>query len=132
MALLDDLVRDPSFRKEYCVEQTITNITELIARRMKESNMSQRDLARLAELSEGRISQLLDGEANMTLRTVASLLAVFGHVLVASSTPVGGLETGNEQWSPILKLTNPISIREEKANQRFGVAPEYRNYSLAS
>ena len=85
------LLETPEGRTEYCVEQTITNVTELLSKNLNESEMTQADLAAAMGVTPGRVSQLLDGNANLTLKSVARALAAFGQVLKAESVHVDQL-----------------------------------------
>jgi transcriptional regulator with XRE-family HTH domain len=58
-------------------ERLILYVTEVIVGLMREQNISRQDLASRLGKSKGLISQLLSGERNLTLRTLADL----GHVL---------------------------------------------------
>lgn len=83
----DKLMQTTEGRTAFCIEKTIVNVTEHICELMEHNSISQADLASMIDVSPGRISQLLSGEANMTLRSVAKVLAAFGHVLDVSSKP---------------------------------------------
>ena len=49
------------------------DISASVYRRLKELDMSQRDLAKAMGVSPGRISQIIKGESGMTLKTLAKL-----------------------------------------------------------
>lgn len=55
-------------------EEVILQITELIHDLMNEQKMNRTQLAARMRKSKGHVSQLLNGEANMTLRTLADIL----------------------------------------------------------
>jgi transcriptional regulator with XRE-family HTH domain len=46
---------------------------------MKERNVSRADLARKLGKSRAYVTQLLDGESNMTLETISSVMFALGH-----------------------------------------------------
>jgi len=58
-------------------ERLILHVTEVVVGLMHETNVSRQDLATRLGKSKGFVSQLLSGERNMTLRTLADL----GHAL---------------------------------------------------
>jgi transcriptional regulator with XRE-family HTH domain len=60
-------------------ERFIVEVTELIVKLMKEKGISRKELAERLGKSKGRVSQLLDGEANLTLRTLSDVFAALGH-----------------------------------------------------
>jgi len=103
----DHLIKSPEGRVAFCVEQTITNVTELLSKHLNESGMTQVQLASAMGVTPGRVSQLLDGNANLTLKSVAKALAAFGHVLKAASVAVEHMtvawpnELEAESWQPI-------------------------------
>jgi transcriptional regulator with XRE-family HTH domain len=75
-------------------ERLILGATEAIVRLLEEQGVSRQELARRLGKSKGFVSQLLSGERNMTLRTLADL----GHALgrsfsvVPSSAPRATLD----------------------------------------
>lgn len=85
---LQDLLDSREGRTALCIEETITNVTELLARHLTESGMSRSDLADAIGVSPGRVTQLLDGRANLTLASIAKALAAFNRVLAVTSVPV--------------------------------------------
>ena len=62
-------------------EGAILDVTELICEIMKEDRVSRSDLAKRLGKTRGHISQLLDGTANMTVRTVADIFTVLGRTI---------------------------------------------------
>jgi transcriptional regulator with XRE-family HTH domain len=63
-------------------EEFILEVTELICKLMKQQGVSRTELANRMGKSKGRISQLLDGEANLTLRTLSDIFDALGHKVV--------------------------------------------------
>jgi transcriptional regulator with XRE-family HTH domain len=59
-------------------ERAILEVTELICAIMDESGVSKTELAGRLGKSKGYISQILDGTANMTIRTIADVFTVLG------------------------------------------------------
>lgn len=60
-------------------ERLILEVTEFIIAKMQEKGVTRSELARRLEKSKGWISQLLAGEANFTLRTLADVFGALGH-----------------------------------------------------
>lgn len=108
------ILKDPESRRELCIEQTIVNVTELICQHMHENGMKKRELAHEMGVSAGRVTQLLDGHANMTLRSVARALAVFGHVLCATSKPIEA-SVSTADWSRKPDLSRASAVELGKA-----------------
>jgi transcriptional regulator with XRE-family HTH domain len=59
-------------------EKLILDATELISRLMAEQGISRAELAKKIKRTRGYVTQLLSGDRNMTLRTLAALLHVLG------------------------------------------------------
>jgi len=57
------------------LSRLITQFTNEITWQMRERDLTRADLANLMGVSPGRISQVLSGGENLTLRTLASLAA---------------------------------------------------------
>lgn len=76
--IFDEMMLDPEFRKQYAVESFIGDTAELIWQLLVQRNMNQADLARLLNKTPAFVSQLLNGKANMTVRTLAEVVYALG------------------------------------------------------
>ena len=65
-------------------------VTTAITWRMKQRGMSKADLARTMGVSPGRVSQILSGDENITLRTLASVCVALDAQLDVKLVPHGG------------------------------------------
>jgi transcriptional regulator with XRE-family HTH domain len=74
----DKLMLDPEFKKLYAIEGLIADTAQLIWDLLERRNMKQADLARLLNKTPAFVSQLLNGKANMTLRTLAEVVYALG------------------------------------------------------
>lgn len=74
----DELMLDPEFRKQYAIEGFIGDTAEMIWRMLVARNMKQADLARKLNKSPAFVSQLLNGKANMTIRTLGEVMYALG------------------------------------------------------
>lgn len=74
----DEMMLDPEFRKHYAVEGLIADTAEMIWQLLVQRNMKQADLARLLNKTPAFVSQLLNGKANMTVRTLAEVVYALG------------------------------------------------------
>jgi transcriptional regulator with XRE-family HTH domain len=77
--LVEQYVENPAHMRLYQQERAIYEVTELLESLMKTSGVSRAELAKRLGKSRGWITQLLDGESNKTIRTVADAFAVLGH-----------------------------------------------------
>lgn len=74
----------------YEQESLPTQVVGEVNRSMRRKGMSQQDLAKRLGVSEGRVSQILSGEQNLTFRTLASLAAALrGHFKIVLEEAVG-------------------------------------------
>ena len=67
------LMKDPEFQRLLSIEALVADASELIASLMAEQNMSKAGLARRLNKSRAWVTQLLCGNANMTVRTLAEV-----------------------------------------------------------
>jgi len=72
------LMEDPEYRRLFAIEGLVTDAAELVARLMEEQGVKKAELARRLGKSRAWVTQLLSGEANMTIRTFAELAYVLG------------------------------------------------------
>ncbi|MBW8002510.1 MAG: helix-turn-helix transcriptional regulator [Planctomycetes bacterium] len=72
--LIDNLENDSVKMKFYLQEKLILDTTELIAELMEKKNIRKSDLAQKLGRSKGYVTQLLNGRANMTLRTISDVM----------------------------------------------------------
>lgn len=74
----DELMQDQEFQKAFAVESLIGDTAELIWQLLARREMTQADLARKLNRTPAYVSQLLNGKANMTVRTLAEVLFALG------------------------------------------------------
>lgn len=115
---------DEEGRKLYFREDLIFETTEAICKVMYEKHISKAELSRLAGVSKSNITQLLSGDQNMRLSTVADLLYALDSKLDVAAVPLDVdsiLEgTTSDQWALAMDATmkqfeyQEISIEERK------------------
>jgi transcriptional regulator with XRE-family HTH domain len=81
---LAQLTEDPREMRIFQQERLAVEITELMCKTMKEQGVKRSQLARLLDKTKGRVSQILNGETNLTIRTVADIFTVLGKTLTVS------------------------------------------------
>ena len=69
-------------------ERSIQQVTDLICRVMREQSITKAQLARKLGKTKGYVTQLLDGQTNMTVRTISDVLLALGRVLHVEDAPV--------------------------------------------
>lgn len=120
-ALLKDIKYDSEEMKFYLQERLILEITECIAEMMQKKNISKSDLAKKLGRTKGYITQLLNGNANMTLRTISDCFWALDSTLKVSAVPANvdynmnveeqyDISNSKELYSePIIKFRSLIS-----------------------
>lgn len=86
--LVEEYVEDPEHMRLFQQERAVYRVTELIESVMAEQGVSRSKLAAKLGRSKGWVTQLLDGDRNKTIRTVADVLAVLGREFVPSQRPI--------------------------------------------
>jgi transcriptional regulator with XRE-family HTH domain len=71
----------------HALAQLPRGVTTAITWRMKQLDMSKAELARKMGVSPGRVSQILSGDENLTLRTLASVCAALDAQLDVKLVP---------------------------------------------
>lgn len=84
----EKLLQDPANLRLFLQERSIYEVTALIEEVMDELGVSRTELARRLGKSKGWVTQLLDGEANKTIRTVADVFAVLGREYRSFQQPI--------------------------------------------
>lgn len=78
VSLVDKLKNTREGRERLLTERAIIRVTEQLEEAMEATGRNRADFARLLGKSKGWVTQLLDGENNKTIRTVAYAFAVLG------------------------------------------------------
>jgi len=76
---------DPQYASVFAAEAAMVDASELIAAALERSGMSQAQLARALGVSRSEITARLQGERNITLRTLALTLHAMGERLHLAS-----------------------------------------------
>jgi transcriptional regulator with XRE-family HTH domain len=84
----DKFLQTPENRRLYRQEKLLVDVTELLASVMQTKGMSRAELARAIGKSKAFVTQVLRGNQNMTLRTVADLFGAMRHEVVVQAQPV--------------------------------------------
>lgn len=71
---LQRFVESPDNMRRFQQERATLEVTELICKIMVEEGISRSDLAKRLGKTKGYITQLLDGQTNMTIRTMSDVL----------------------------------------------------------
>ena len=111
--LLDEVTSSPEGMRLFQQERAIQEVTELICKLLERDSVTRTELASRLGRTKGYITQLLDGRANMTMRTISDVftaldqqvhfseapLSQAGHViLLRMATPNWDVQTWNAQY----------------------------------
>ncbi len=125
---IEQYVEDPQRMRQFQQERAILNVTVLIEKVMDQEGVTRAELAKRLGRSRGWVTQLLDGEANKTVGTIADILAVLGREFrpTAPRIHVGptavkelkkeGLAAQHGQWYPALDM-NVRETQEYKSGK---------------
>lgn len=72
---------------EMAAARAVNRADSLLSEAHSVSNVTQKELARALHVTEGRISQVLSGESNPRLTTLARYLSALGYALSLDATP---------------------------------------------
>ncbi len=86
MKTLNDLLTEDSAL--FHEEMLILRATELVAMAMEQEHVSKAELARRLNKSKAFVTQCLNGGRNLTLRTLADLLAALGKEVVLETEAI--------------------------------------------
>ena len=96
-------------------EELILETTELIIRIMNQKSTSKTDLAALLHKTKAYISQCLDGEQNMTLRTLSDIFGALGYRVRVGAEPCA--ENGRGEAIPRLYPIGGWSFEQSCADE---------------
>ena len=128
------LMESPEYRRLYAIEGLVTDAAELVARLMEEQGVTKAELARRLGKSRARITQLLSGKANMTIRTFAELAYVLGAEVDLAVQPRGKSkerESGSRKRTVVYKAPEIEISRRPQPRFQFPIgeqAPIPDNY----
>ncbi len=97
--------KDENLKKLYMEERLILRVTNVISGLMEEQNIKKVDLAECVGCSKGYITQILDGTANLTLKTISNILFELGSTLAVKAEPIKEFTEGRSERLTFL-ITN--------------------------
>ena len=83
--MIEEAEADPTLSLEMAAARGAIEGSALIARVFDGARITQHELAQLAQVSDGRVSQVLAGEENLRLSTVARYLHAMGYRLALTA-----------------------------------------------
>lgn len=86
--LTDELMKTKEGMRLYQQEYTILEATELICKLMHEQNMNNKELAKRLGMTRKHVRRLLDGQKNMTLRTLSDIFTTLNRTVQFQDGPL--------------------------------------------
>ena len=81
-------LKDPAYAKRYGAENAKVGFAITLTKARKSLNLTRKSLADKLGISQSYVAKLEVGEANPSLGTVGSLLALLGYRLVTGTAPL--------------------------------------------
>lgn len=124
--VVEEFVDDSTNMRLYQQERAIYEVTELIEAAMEGAGVGRAELAKRLGKTKAWVTQLLDGTANKTIRTVADALAVLGREFHSTECPIQISSTAHEggelkvYWGPgqqratMITLDSSVALSETR------------------
>lgn len=92
-SLTDWINATPERRRDYEQERLIVDVAEAVQGLLNETGVKRADLARRMGTSRMSLHQMLSGQQNLTLRTMALMAHALGHRVTVKFEPYSEMET---------------------------------------
>lgn len=114
--LTEKLTKTAEGMRLYQQERAILEVTELVCQLMDEQDVSRSELAKRLNRTKGYITQLLDGRANMTVRTISDVFTSLDRAVHFQE----GLMRATTSPAPMISLVTGMDWLQQEASW-----PEY-------
>jgi transcriptional regulator with XRE-family HTH domain len=115
---LREQFQDPEYLRLHQQEKLILDVTVLISEAMESRCLTRADLARRLGVTRGYVTQILKGDANLTLRSVADVMTSLDCQLEVSAAPLlVGMSVG-EQWHVVREAEPTTEFRDIQVRNR--------------
>lgn len=98
MGLLDKIAASPRGRREVAAARLRYEVLVHLHRALEHSGMTQSELANALGVSKGAVSQVLSGDGNLQVNTVAAYAAAMGQELRLELAPAGTAGPRAGEW----------------------------------
>ena len=110
--------KDENLKKLYLEERLILRVTNVISGCMEEQKVKKVDLAKRVGCSKGYITQILDGTANLTLKTVSNVLFELGSTLAVKAESIKELVEGKREGFSFSTTASSTTSWRDESNDR--------------
>ncbi len=110
--LTEKLTKTADGMRLYQQERAILEVTELLCQLMDEQEVSRSELATRLDRTKGYITQLLDGRANMTVRTISDVFTALNRAVHFQEGPVSATVSP----SPTITLVTGMDWLQKEAS----------------
>lgn len=93
-------------------EDLIYDASELVCKLLEKKGMSKIDLSKKMKLSKSSISRKLDGQRNLTLRTLSDMLFYLGYALELKSIPLE--QQGKKETLKVINYTQSVRTQPSR------------------
>lgn len=87
-SLVEQLEADPTTAAELEAARLSSRAHQVLRRAFEASNLSQKDLAEILNVGESRVSQVLNGDGNMRVTSLARYLRALGCTAEITARPI--------------------------------------------
>jgi predicted XRE-type DNA-binding protein len=88
LSLFDDLGASPLGARELAASQLTNDALILLQTALSSTGVTQKQLADTLGIGESRVSQVINGDGNIKLTTLARYMRALGYAVTVSVTPV--------------------------------------------
>lgn len=88
LSLFDDLGASPLGARELAASQLTNDALVLLQTALSSTGVTQKQLADTLGIGESRVSQVINGDGNIKLTTLARYMRALGYAVTVSVTPV--------------------------------------------
>jgi predicted XRE-type DNA-binding protein len=88
LSLFDDLGASPQGARELAASQLTNDALVLLQTALSSTGVTQKQLAEKLGIGESRVSQVINGDGNIKLTTLARYMRALGYAVTVSVTPV--------------------------------------------
>ncbi len=125
--LLEQYVEDPQQLGLFLEERAILEVTEQLEALLAEKGISRAEFAERLGKTRGWVTQLLDGEANKTIRTVARAFAALDREFYPTHRPIRVGKQSYPQVTASGMASGSTDTREEATILQF--SPQLSTFS---